>query len=148
MDRTDRSLRLVARGAGVLAGLVGGYHALVLLGAFGPVSCWTGYSVSDSSDGERTTAVSQGCESGIDYLFGSTEGNAPVLFFWSLALLALVALAAVAAWTGRRRTLWGVSVVGAAVTVLGAFSIGWYFLVPTLCVLAAATALSLAERRG
>ena len=75
------SLRRLARGAAGLAGLTGAYGVLSMLGAFGPVSCWTSSSTTESSSGETPTETTHGCEAGIDYLFGSTGGNAPVLFF-------------------------------------------------------------------
>lgn len=72
----------------MLAFLTGFYGFLVLMGAFGPVSCWSGQS--QSSTGEVVTT--HGCEAGIDYLFGRTAGNAPVLFLWASVLLILVAI--------------------------------------------------------
>lgn len=156
MDTPDLSLRRFARGAAALAGLVGTYNALYLLGAFGPVSCWTGYtsSGSASSNGTETTTtptVTRGCESGIDALLGTGGppggGNAEVLFSWSLVLLGLVVVGGYGAWTDRRRVTWATVVVGAVVTVLGVFSIGWYFLLPTLFLSVAAAALSVAARR-
>lgn len=136
------SLRGLARGAAGLAGVTGGAGFLHLMGAFGPVSCWTGRS--QTGDGEVT--VTRGCSAGIDYLFGS-GGNAPVLFFWAVALLVLVAVGGVAAWTGHRRVTWVTVVVGVVVSVIGAMSIGWYFVLPTLSLLTAATALSVETRR-
>ncbi|MFB6080192.1 MAG: hypothetical protein ABEJ81_04260 [Haloferacaceae archaeon] len=147
MDLSAPAPRRIARGAATVAGLVGAYHVLYLMGAFGPVSCWTGYAVSGSatSNGTETTTtptVTHGCTSGIDALLGTDGGNAGVLFFWAVALLVLVALGWYGAWTARRRVTWVTVVAGAAVTVAGAFSVGWYFLVPTLCLLVAAVALS------
>ncbi|MFB6130056.1 MAG: hypothetical protein ABEJ28_04440 [Salinigranum sp.] len=151
MDLPDRRLRTLARGAAVAAGLLGTYYFLALMGAFGPVSCWSGYSVSGSapSGGAETTAVprvTHGCESGIDALLGTGGppggGNAPVLFSWAFALLALVALGGYGAWNGRRYLTWAAVVAGATITVVGVFSIGAYFLLPTLSLLVAATALS------
>ena len=143
-----RSLRRVARGAAGLAGLTGAYGVLSMMGAFGPVSCWTGSSTTESSDGETVTEVTSGCEAGIDYLFGSTGGNAPVLFFWAMVLLALVGVGSVAAWTGRRGVAWGCAGVGVVVSIIGVMSIGWYFMLPTLFLLVAATALTADARRG
>jgi hypothetical protein len=136
------TLRTVARGAAGVAGLTGLYGSLSLLGAFGPVSCWTARSAG--SDGVVTTT--RGCEAGIDYLLGRTGGNAPVLFFWALALLGLVALGVAAVRTGRRRVTWATALAGAVVSVLGLMSIGWYFMVPTLSLLVAAAALTAAAR--
>lgn len=147
------SLRSLARGAGTLALLVGAYNVLYLLGAFGPVACWQSVSGSGtaSSNGTETVStptVSRECESGIDYiLHGVTSGNAQVLFSWSLALLALVALGGYGVWTGRRYLTWGVVVTGTAVSVIGVFSIGWFFLGPTVLFAVAATALSFEARR-
>jgi hypothetical protein len=137
-------LRRVARGGAVVAGLTGTGGFLHMMGAFGPVSCWT--SRSASSDG--TVEITRGCEAGVDYLLGSTGGNAPVLFFWAVVLLGVVTLGSVAAWTGRRRLTWGTAFLGAVVTIIGVMSIGWYFLLPTLSLLVAAVALSVADRRG
>ncbi|WP_227133128.1 hypothetical protein [Halorubellus salinus] len=134
----DRLARASAGGATVAG--VGG--ALYMLGAFGPVSCWR--STSSTSDG--TTTVTRGCTAGIDYLFGA-GGNAPVLFFWSVALLALVAVGAASAWTGRIGVTWATTVLCGVVTVIGVFSIGWFFLVPTLALLTAALARTVAARR-
>lgn len=152
MDVPELTLQRLARAGAVVAGAVGLYHVLYLLGAFGPVSCWRGTSSSGSAsrNGTVTTAeptVTRGCESGIDYLLGASGGNAQVLFSWALVLLVLVAVGGVAAWTGRRYLTWGTVVVGAAITVVGAFSIGWFFLLPTVGLFVAATALSIEARR-
>lgn len=128
-----------------------------MMGAFGPVSCWRSYSRSGSasSNGTSTTTaptVTSGCESGIDALLGSGGppggGNAGVLFFWSLVLAVLVAVGGYAAWTGHRRITWATVVVGAVITVIGVFSIGWFFLLPTLSLLVAATARSVEARNA
>ena len=156
MAALDPSPKRLARGAATLAGLVGAYNVLYLLGAFGPVSCWTSYSGggSASENGTATTVtptVTRGCESGIDFLLGGGGppggGNAGVLFSWALVLLVLVTLGGYAAWTGRRRVVWATAVAGGAVTVVGVFSIGWYFLLPTLLLSVAAVALSVGVRR-
>lgn len=156
MDVPDISLERLARGAAALASLVGAYNVLYLMGAFGPVSYWTGYSGggSASSDGTETTVtptITRGCESGIDFLLRNGGppggGNAGVLFSWAVVLLALVALGPYGTWTGRRYVVWGTVAVGAVITVVGVFSIGWYFLLPTLLLWVAAAALSV-EARG
>ena len=150
------TLRRLARGSAVLSALAGGYGVLHMMGAFGPVSCWRSYSSSGSasSNGTVTTTtptVTRGCESGIDALLGPGGflggGNAGVLFSWSLVLLALVAVGGYGAWTGRRYVTWAAVVAGAAITVVGVFSIGWFFLLPTVFLLVAAAALS-AEARN
>lgn len=110
------------------------------MGAFGPVSCWT-------SGGSNIEGTTRSCESGIDYLLGSSTGNAPVLFFWAVVLLALVTLGGAAAWTGHRYVTWATTVVGIGISILGVMSIGWYFLPPTLFLLVAAIALSIDARR-
>jgi hypothetical protein len=138
----DDSLGVLARGGAVVAGGTGGLGALSMLGAFGPVSCST--SRSTTSDG--VTTVSRECNAGIDYLFGA-GGNAPVLFFWSIVLLALVGAGAAAAWTGRVRLTAVATALCAAVTVVGVFSIGWYFLLPTIALLTATVALLVEGRR-
>lgn len=156
MNRPALSLRRLARGAAVAAALIGGYNFLSLMGAFGPVSCWTSYSRSGtaSSNGTETTTtptVTRGCESGIDALLGGGPpggGNAEVLFSWALVLLGLVALGSYSAWTGRRYLTWGTVGVGTVITIIGVFSIGWYFLLPTVFLGIAATALSVEARRG
>ena len=127
-----------------------------MMGAFGPVSCWRSYSSSGSasSNGTSTTTtptVTSGCESGIDFLLGSggpSGGNAGVLFSWSLALAVLVAVGGYAAWTGHRRVTWATVVAGAVITVIGVFSIGWFFLLPTVFLAIAATALSMEARNA
>lgn len=146
------SLRDVARSAAVLAGLTGTIGFLSLMGAFGPVSCWTSRSGSGeaTADGEVTTTtgdVTRGCEAGIDYFLGSASGNAPVLFFWAVVLVGLVALGGAAAWTGRRHITWATAVVGAIISVIGLMSIGWYFVLPTLFLLVAAAILTVDARR-
>jgi len=138
----SRSLRRLASGAAAVAVATGAYGFLAMMGAFGPVSCWT--SRSASSTGEATT--SRGCTAGVDYLLGGAGGNAPVLFFWAIVLLSLVALGGVAAWRGRRYLTWTTAAVGVAVSVVGMMSVGWYFVLPTLSLLVAAAALTLAER--
>ncbi|WP_206536653.1 hypothetical protein, partial [Halococcus thailandensis] len=130
--------QILARGAAGLAGITGSAGFLYLMGAFGPVSCWTSESVSSS--GEVTT--SQGCEAGIDYLFGSTGGNASVLFFWAVVLLGLVILGGAAIWTGKRRITWLTVVAGVVISILGVWSIGWYYVLPTLFLLIAGTCLA------
>jgi len=154
---SDRlSLRRLARGAAGLAGLVGSYGVLHLMGAFGPVSCWTSRSASGSASQNGTATsttptVTRGCESGIDAVLGGGPpggGNAEVLFSWALVLLVLVAVGGWAAWTGRRGVAWATVVAGAAITVVGVFSIGWYFLGPTVLLAVAATARSVEARRA
>ena len=135
--------RFLVYGAAGLAGLTGSAGFLYLMGAFGPVSCWTSESVSSS--GEVTT--SQGCEAGIDYLFGSTGGNASVLFFWAVVLLGLVVLGVGATWAAKRRITWFTVAAGAIISALGVWSIGWYFMLPTLFLLIAATVLTIDARR-
>jgi hypothetical protein len=94
--------------------------------------------------------VSRGCESGIDFLLGTGGppggGNAQVLFSWAVVLLVLVAVGVFGAWSERSRLTWLMVVIGASVTVIGVFSIGWYFLLPTLFLAVAATALTKAQR--
>lgn len=150
------SLGLLARGATAVAGLAGAYGVLHLLGAFGPVSCWESRSASGSASANGTTTtttptVTRGCESGIDVLLGTAGppggGNAATLFAWATVLAVLVAGGCWAAWTDRRRLAWASVLVGAAVTVIGVFSIGWFFLGPTLGLFVAATARSVAARR-
>lgn len=137
-------LRRTALGTAVLAFLSGLYGVLTLLGAFGPVDCWTGQSQSSTG----TVVTTHGCEAGIDYLYGSTAGNAPVLFFWSMVLLGLVVIGLVATWTGHRRVTWATVVVGVAISLLGLFSVGWTFMGPTLFLLIAAVAMTVAHREG
>ena len=135
------SLQGVARGAGVAAALSGLAGVLSMLGAFGPIYCRTERMAS--SDG--TSAVSRTCGSGIDYLLGNGGGNAATFFAWAMVLLAVVVGAV---WTGRRRLLWGTALVGTVVSVIGLMSIGWYFVLPTACLLLAATALTGRARRA
>lgn len=137
------SLERLARGTAVLAWVTGVYGVLAMMGAFGPVSCWT--SRSASSDGTITT--SRGCEAGIDYLFGHTGGNAPVLFFWSAVLLGLILVGGSAVWTSHRRVVWTAVIGGVVISVVGVMSIGWYFVLPTLSLLVGAVALTVAVRR-
>ncbi|MFC6954624.1 hypothetical protein [Halorubellus litoreus] len=140
-DSKRGSLARLARASAGVAAVAGVGGALYMLGAFGPVSCWT----SRTSTSAGTTTVSQGCTAGIDYLFGA-GGNAPVLFFWSVALLALVGVGATSAWTGRIGVTWAATVLCGIVTVIGVFSIGWFFLVPTVALLTAALARTVAAR--
>lgn len=137
------SLRRVARAAAGVAGLSGGLGFLSLMGAFGPITCSTGRS--RTGGGEVT--VSRECSAGIDYLLGGAGGNAPVLFFWAMVLLGIVGVGVAAAWTGHRRVAWVTVLVGTVVSIIGLMSIGWYFVLPTLSLLVAATALSVAARR-
>lgn len=139
-NTTVGSIR-VARIAAGLATVAGTYGVLSLMGAFGPVSCLT-------SGGSTIDGTTRTCVSGVDYLIGSTTGNAPVLFFWAVVLLALVALGGVTAWTGRRYITWATTVVGTVISILGVMSIGWYFMLPTLFLLVAALALSISSWRG
>jgi hypothetical protein len=148
MDLPKPSLLGVARGAGVLAWLSGGYGFLFMLGAFGPVSCWTTQTATESASGESTTVVTRGCEAEIDYLFGSAGGNAPVLFGWAMVLIGLVAFGGAAAWLGYRHLIWATAVIGTSISVLGVLSIGWFFMPPTLFLLIAATALTVKARRA
>ncbi|MFC6988376.1 hypothetical protein ACFQJD_06045 [Haloplanus sp. GCM10025708] len=156
MDVPDLTLRRLARVAATLAAFAGIHHVLYLLGAFGPVSCWEAQSASGtaSANGSATTTtptVTRGCESGIDFLLGSFGpaggGNAGVLFSWALVLSVLVALGVYGTWTERRYLVGTTVVAGAATTVVGVFSIGWFFLLPTLFLFVAATALTVEARR-
>lgn len=140
------SLRRFARFAGMAAGLTGTYGFLLLMGAFGPISCSTSQSSRERS-GERASTVTRNCEAGVDYLLGSTGGNAPVLFFWAVVLLALTALGVFAVWTERQLLVWVTTGVGVVITAIGVFSIGWQFLFPTLFLFTAATALTVESRR-
>lgn len=157
MDVPELSLQRLARGAAALASLIGLYNFLYLMGAFGPVACWESYSAggSASSNGTETTTtptVTRGCESGIDALLGSGGsvggGNAQVLFSWAFVLLALVVIGGFGTWIERRYLTWATVVVGIVITIIGIFSIGWFFLLPTLFFLVAATALSVKARRN
>jgi hypothetical protein len=156
MGTPARSLRRLARAGAGLAAAAGAYGSLYLMGAFGPVSCWRSYSqggtaTRNGSASTTTPTVTTGCESGIDFLLGTGGppggGNAGTLFAWSTVLLGLVAVGVAAAWTDHRRTTWATVVLGAAITVVGVFSIGWFFLLPTLFLLVAATANSVRARR-
>ncbi|NHN43146.1 hypothetical protein G9C85_16125 [Halorubellus sp. JP-L1] len=138
----DGPLRTLARVAAAVAALAGVVGSLFMLGAFGPVSC----STSRATTGDGVVTTTRECNAGIDYLFGA-GGNAPVLFFWAMVLLALVALGSASAWTGRVALTWVATVVGAVVTIIGVFSIGWMFLVPTLALLTAAIATTVDEYR-
>lgn len=148
MDWPRVSLRRFARFTGGAAGLAGAYGFLLLMGVFGPISCSTSRSSSGETGSEESvTTVTRDCEAGIDYLLGTTTGNAPVLFFWAVVLLGLTGVGVVAVWTGRRRLVWATTGLGLAITIVGVFSIGWQFLVPTLFLGTAATALTVASRR-
>lgn len=142
-DADGGALRQLARGSGVLGGLSGVGGALWMLGAFGPVSCWTSRTTVEGGG----TTVDRGCSAGIDYLFGA-GGNAPVLFFWSVALLAFVAVGTWGSWTERPGATWVAAVLCAIVTIVGVFSIGWFFLAPAICYLTAAIALTIRARSG
>ncbi|WP_348612459.1 hypothetical protein [Halobaculum rarum] len=108
----------------------------------------SGTTSSNGTETMSTPTVTRECESGIDYLLqGVTSGNAQVLFSWSLVLLALIVLGGYGVWTGRRYLTWGVVLAGTAVSVVGVFSIGWFFLGPTVLFAVAATALSFESRR-
>ena len=152
MNIPKLTLTRIVRSATGLAGLTGAYGFLYLMGAFGPVSCWTSVSSSQTAteSGGITssgTTVTRGCEAGIDYLLGGTGGNASVLFFWAVILLAFVVFGGVAAWTGHRYVTSIVVGVGVIISILGLWSIGWYFMLPTLFLLAAAIALTVKARR-
>jgi len=138
-----RLLHRTAIGTAVLAFLTGLYGFLKLMGAFGPVSCWTGQSQSSAG----SVVTTHGCEAGVDYLYGSTAGNAPVLFFWAVVLLGLVAIGVVATWTGHRWITWATVVVGITISLLGLLSIGWAFMGPTLFLLISAAAMTVARRQ-
>lgn len=153
MNMLKPTLTRIVQSATGLAGLTGAYGFLYLMGAFGPVSCWTSASSSQTAteSGGITssgTTVTRGCEAGIDYLLGGTGGNASVLFFWAVILLAFVILGGVAAWTGHRYITAIVAVVGVIISILGMWSIGWYFMLPTLFLLAATIALTVKSRRN
>lgn len=154
MEIPKLSLQRIARGAAGVASLTGVAGFLAMMGAFGPVSCWTSESASSvsTSGDEGVTAsegtVTRGCEAGIDYLLGSTNGNAPVLFFWAVVLLSLVAVGGTAAWTGHRYVTWVAAGAGGLISIIGIMSIGWYFMLPTLFLVAAATALTVKARQG
>lgn len=161
MAISGRSLRTVARIAAGLAGLTGAHGVLALLGAFGPAACINESASGEGVDSEGTTdgaaggadastsgEVADGCVSGIDYVLGGAGGNAPEVFAWPLVLLGLVTVGGVAAWTGRRRATWAAAVAGAVVSIAGFLSIGWYFALPSLFLLVAAAALTVAASWG
>lgn len=156
MDQQTGALDRLARGSVIVAAGIGIYHTLHLMGAFGPVSCWTSYSRSGtaSQNGTEVTTtptVTRGCESGIDFLLSGGGppggGNASILFSWALVLALLVAIGGYSAWTNHRWITWGTVALGASITVVGVFSIGWFFLLPTLFLAVAATARTVAARR-
>lgn len=136
------TLRNVARGSGIVAALAGALGVLHVFGAFGPVSCWTGRSAS--SDG--TVTVTRGCEAGIDYLLGTGGGNAGTLFAWGIVLAVVVSVGVAAVYRGQRGVVWAAGLASAVISVIGIFSIGWYFVIPALALLVSATALTLAAR--
>ena len=147
MDLPKPSLRGVAHGAGLLACLSGGYGFLFMLGAFGPVSCWTTQTATESASGESTAVVTRGREAVIDDLFGRPSGHAPGLCGLALVLIGLVAVGGAAAWLGYRHLTWATAVIGTSISILGVLSIGWFFMFPTLCLLIAAIALTVEARR-
>lgn len=149
-------LRRTALTSGALAVISGLYGVLSLMGAFGPVSCWERQSVSGSasqngSTGPTTTEVSRGCKAGIDFPLGSAGppggGNAAVLFGWAMVLLGVVALGSFAVASGRHRLTWVAGGVGAVVSVLGIWSVGWYFMLPAFFLLVAAGAQHVRAQR-
>ena len=152
MNTPDLTLSRTARIAAGLAGLSGAAGFLRLMGAFGPVSCWTsvsagGTATSAGGPASTETTVARGCEAGIDYLLGGGGGNAGVFFFWAVVLLVLVTVGGVAAWTGHRYVTSMAAGVGVVVSILGLWSIGWYFMLPTVFLIAAAIALTVDARR-
>lgn len=92
----------------------------------------------------------RGCESGIDALLNiggsSSGGNAQILFSWALVLLVFVGIGVFGTWTERVYLIWGTVILGAVITVIGMFSIGWYFLLPTILFLIAGAALTVNAR--
>ena len=155
MDLPELSLKNLARGAATVAGLLGVYHFLYLMGAFRPVSCWRSVSESgtasqNGTETSTTPTVTQGCESGIDAVLGSGGpsggGNAEILFSWGFVLLVLVGIGVFGTWTERVYLIWGTVLVSAVITVIGMFSIGWYFLLPTVLFLIAGVTLSVRAR--
>lgn len=101
--------------AGILASLAGVLVSLVLL--FVPL----GRTESASPGGEPTVVPGT---TGIDYLLGTTSGNPPVLFFWSIFVLGFALLGGYAAWTGNRSLVVITTVALLALTLLGIASIG------------------------
>ncbi len=153
MNIPNPTLTQIVRSATGLAGLTGTYGFLHLMGAFGPVSCWTSVSSSQTATesggiSSSGTTVTRGCEAGIDYLLGGTGGNASVLFFWAVILLAFVIVGGAAAWTEHRYVTTIIVGVGLIISILGIWSIGWYFMLPTLFLLAAVIALSFKDRQN
>lgn len=146
------TLSRTARIAAGSAGLSGAAGSLRLMGAFGPVSCWTsvsasGTAISAGGSASTETTVARGCEAGIDYLLGGGGGNAGAFFFWAAVLLVLVAVGGVAAWTRHRYVTSMTAGVGVVVSILGLWSIGWYVMLPTVFLIAAAIALTVDARR-
>lgn len=92
------------------------------------------------------SAATRSCTAGIDYLYG-VGGNAPVLFGWAMVLLVLAGVGSASAWTGHQRVTWLTAIACGVVTVLGVFSIGWFFLVPAIALLTAAVARTTAAVR-
>jgi len=137
------TLHGIARGSGAVAAVVGALGVLHMLGAFGPVYCWT--SRSGTSDGVVT--VTRGCGAGIDYLLGTGGANAGTFFAWAVVLAGVVGIGVAAVWRDRRKLVWVAGLLGTVVSIIGVFSIGWYFVLPTIALLTAATALTLDARR-
>ncbi|WP_143085754.1 hypothetical protein [Halogranum rubrum] len=64
-----------------------------------------------------------------------------------MVLIGLVAFGGAAAWLGYRHIIWATVAIGTSISILGMLSIGWFFVLPTLCLLIAAVALTVQARR-
>ncbi|RDI69951.1 hypothetical protein [Halopelagius longus] len=153
MSPSDFSALRVARIAAGAAAATGLYGVLALSGVVGAVACPADSAAGEGTNGRggevaAAAAAARTCPGGLAYVLDGAGGRAPELFVWPAVLLGLVAVGAVAVWTGRRRLAWTTVFAGLAASGVGFLSVGRYFLPPTLFLLVGAVALSVEASRG
>lgn len=86
----------------------------------------------------QTSCGNDGCVRGIDYLLGSSVGNAQTVFMWSMVLLALSLTVACGTWLRSTAVLIVASTILLVISVIGIFSpIGLFYWLPTLFAIGA-----------
>lgn len=139
MDVDDPALA-VGRVFGWLGAIAGAIASLAMFGAFGPLST----STTIATDGTATTRS----EAGLDYLAGTTTGNAPLLFFWGTVAAVAAALVVYGVRSRNLALLWALATGLSLLAVLGVWSVGWLVAPFAALTLLAAVFVTIGRRRN
>lgn len=134
MNQTSSHIR-TGRVTGGFATLLGVAASLYLL--FGPIGRYTSTRVH--TDGSRSSE--SGTTSGIDYLYGAEHAD-PALFFWALALLAVVLVGGYGVYSANRVVVWAVAIPLVVFTILSIASIGLFVAPVAILYLVSAASFS------